>query len=173
MAHSLLNYILHDDEVTPLNIKPQQIVLSSLKNPILRALFKANLDPGGFITEENDICRLDLWRLVDEDKAKPEQYNYAATTIQSWFQDINFEIARDSTTMTADVPYNTMCRRFQERLKELDDISRKLKSKTGIILDNCVFREFDSTKLFEKFLGDAVRDYQIPYAAYPDHMEVC
>lgn len=173
MAHSLLNYILHDDEVTPLNIKPQQIVLSSLKNPILRALFKANLDPGGFITEENDICRLDLWRLVDEDKAKPEQYNYAATTIQSWFQDINFEIARDSTTMTADVPYNTMCRRFQERLKELDDISRKLKSKTGIILDNCVFREFDSTKLFEKFLGDAVRDYQIPYATYPDHMEVC
>jgi hypothetical protein len=62
---------------------------------------------------------------------------------------------------------------LQERLQELDTISRKLKSKTGIILDTCEFRQFNSSTLLEKFLGDSIRQYEIPYSKNDQYMEIC
>lgn len=171
MAHSLLDYILKDNEVSALNIKPQQIVLGSLKNPVLRALFSTNMDPDKFICEEGDTSRIDIYRLSSE--AKPEQLNYAAATIQSWFPDVSFEIARDSSYMTCELPEQVLIRRLKERLDELDAVSRKLKSKTGIMLDNCMFRTFNSSTLLEKFLGDSIRQYEIPYSKNDQYMEIC
>ena len=160
MAHSLLNFILHDGEFEPLNIKPQQIVLGSLRNPVLRALFAANMMPEAFIAEQGDGSRIYLFRLSAE--AKPEQLNYAATTIQAWFPDISFEVARDGSYMECDVPEASMIRRFKDRLTELDVISRKLKSKTGIILEKSDFKGFNSGDLVMEFLGSTFTDYNIP-----------
>lgn len=171
MAHSLLHYILNDDKIEALNIKPQQIVLGSLKNPVLRALFSTNSNPDAFISEEEDGSRIEIYRLSAE--AKPEQLNYAATTIQSWFPDISFEIARDSSYMTCDVPEGVMVRRLKERLTELDETSRRLKSKSGIVLDNCSFRDFNSSALIKEFLGDAIREYNIPFNETESKMEIC
>ena len=160
MAHSLLNFILHDGEFEPLNIKPQQIVLGSLRNPVLRALFAANMMPEAFIAEQGDGSRIYLFRLSAE--AKPEQLNYAATTIQAWFPDISFEVARDGSYMECDVPEASMIRRFKDRLTELDVISRKLKSKTGIIIEKSDFKGFNSCDLVMEFLGNTFTDYNIP-----------
>ena len=171
MAHSLLNYILHDDSVEPLNIKPQQIVLGSLKNPILRALFSSHVQPDAFITEENDGSRIDLFRLSSE--AKPEQLNYAATTIQSWFQDVNFEIARDSSYMVCDLPERVLINRLTSRLNELDMASRRLKNKNGILLDICEFNGFNSRDLLTEFLGNAFTQYSIPLTINDKTMEAC
>lgn len=171
MAHSLLDYILHDDAVEPLNIKPQQIVLGSLKNPILRALFSSHVQPDAFITEENDGSRLDLYRLSSE--AKPEQLNYAATTIQSWFQDVTFEIARDSSYMTCDLPERVLINRLTSRLSELDAASRRLKNKAGILLDVCSFRNFNSKDLLQEFLGPVFTEYHIPLTITQTTMEAC
>ena len=171
MAHSLLDYILHDDAVEPLNIKPQQIVLGSLKNPILRALFSSHVQPDAFITEENDGSRLDLYRLSSE--AKPEQLNYAAATIQSWFQDVTFEIARDSSYMTCDLPERVLINRLTSRLSELDAASRRLKNKAGILLDICSFRNFNSKNLLQEFLGPVFTEYNIPLTITDTTMEAC
>lgn len=171
MAHSLLDYILHDDAVEPLNIKPQQIVLGSLKNPILRALFSSHVQPDAFITEENDGSRLDLYRLSSE--AKPEQLNYAAATIQSWFQDVTFEIARDSSYMTCDLPERVLINRLTSRLSELDAASRRLKNKAGILLDVCSFRNFNSKDLLQEFLGPVFTEYHIPLTITETTIEAC
>lgn len=171
MAHSLLDYILKDDKVEPLNIKPQQIVLGNLKNPVLRALFSANVNFDSFIEEDADGSRISLWRLASD--AKPEQLNYAAATIQSWFSDISFTIARDSSYLVSDVPEQVMIRRLQERLKELDEVSKKLKSKSGIVLDNCSFRGFNSKTLIDEFLGNAITEYRIPFTINGQTMEMC
>lgn len=171
MAHSLLNYILHDDSVEPLNIKPQQIVLGSLKNPILRALFSSHIQPDAFITEENDGSRIDLFRLAGD--AKPEQLNYAATTIQSWFQDVNFDIARDSSYMVCDLPERVLINRLTSRLNELDMASRRLKNKNGILLDVCEFNGFKSRDLLTEFLGTAFAQYNIPLTINDKTMEAC
>lgn len=162
MAHSLLNYIINDNDIKPLNIKPQQIVLGSLKNPVLRALFSTHMSPDNFITEEADGSRIDIYRLSSE--AKPEQLNYACSTIQSWFPDVSFTTARDCSFMVCDIPEQTMIRRLQDRLKELDEVSKKLKSKTGISLDCGTFKGFNSEDLIEKYLGEAFRQYNIPIA---------
>lgn len=162
MAHSLLNYIINDNDIKPLNIKPQQIVLGSLKNPVLRALFSTHMSPDNFITEEADGSRIDIYRLSSE--AKPEQLNYACSTIQSWFPDVSFITARDCSFMVCDIPEQTMIRRLQDRLKELDEVSKKLKSKTGISLDCGTFKGFNSEDLIEKYLGEAFRQYSIPVA---------
>lgn len=171
MAHSLLQYILNDNNNEPLNIKPQQIVLGSLKNPVLRALFSSHMNPDAFITDEADGSRIDIYRLSSE--AKPEQLNYAASTIQSWFPDISFDVARDSSYMTCDVPELVMIRRLKERLTELDDTSRKLKSKSGILLDNCTFRGFNSSELIQTFLGKSIKDYSIPFNDNGTTLEIC
>lgn len=171
MAHSLLDYIMKDNVMEPLNIKNQQIVLGSLKNPVLRALFSTNLNPDAFISEDSDGSRIHIYKLAID--ARPEQLNYAASTIQSWFPDVNFIVARDSSYLTCDLPETVMIKRLQERLQELDDVSKKLKSKTDIVLENCKFREFDSSLLFEKFLGPVVRKYNIPFKETELTMEVC
>ena len=160
MAHSLLNYILNDNNFEPLNIKPQQIVLGSLRNPILRALFSTNVQPEAFIASHGDGCRIYLFRLSAE--AKPEQLNYAAITIQTWFSDVSFEVARDASYMDCDVPEATMIRRLTDRLSELDAISRKLKSKTGIVLQKGKLDTFNSIDLVKEFLGDCFKTYNIP-----------
>lgn len=166
MAHSLLNFIMHDDNFEPLNIKPQQIVLGSLRNPVLRALFSIKMMPEAFIAGQGDGSRIDLYRLSAE--AKPEQLNYAATTIQAWFDDVSFEVARDGSYMECDVPEATMIKRFTERLTELDAISRKLKSKTGIILERAQFKSFNSIELIEEFLGNSMKEYGIPVVGADD-----
>lgn len=171
MAHSLLNFILNDNEIEPLNIKPQQIVLGSLKNPILRALFVPKLNPDTFIASDGDGSRIDIYRLSSE--AKPEQLNYAATTIQSWFPDIVFETSRDSTSMYCSLPEDVTIKRLTERLAELDADSKRLKSKQGINLEKCAFKGFDSTELFKKYLGDAITEYNIPFKETETTMEVC
>lgn len=171
MAHSLLDYILKDDKIEPLNIKPQQIVLGNLKNPILRILFRPDINFDTFVEEDTEGSRLSLWRLASD--AKPEQLNYAATTIQAWFPDISFTVARDSSYMVCDVPEQVMMRRLGDRLKELDEVSKKLKSKSGIILDNCSFRGFNSKALVDEFLGDAINEYHIPFTVNGQTMEVC
>ena len=171
MAHSLLDFILHDDNIKPLNIKPQQIVLGSLKNPVLRALFAAHVNPDMFICEDPEGSRFDLYRLASE--AKPEQLNYAASTVQSWFPDVNFNVARDSTYMTCDLPENVLIKRLMTRLQELDSQSKKLKSKSGILLDNCTFNGFNSIALINKFLGPTIKEYNIPYVDHDNAVEVC
>ena len=170
MAHSLLDFILKDDKFEPLNIKPQQIVLGSLRNPVLRALFSAKMQPDAFIAESGDGSRIDLYRLYAD--AKPEQLNYAASTVQAWFSDISFDVARDASYMECDVPEPVMVKRFAERLAELDAISRKLKSKTGIVLERGELHGFDSTALVEEFLGDVFKQYQVPFAKSDDAMVV-
>lgn len=171
MAHSLLDFILHDDDAVALNIKPQQIVLGSLKNPVLRALFSTHMEPDAFITEDPMGARIDVYRLSSE--AKPEQLNYACATIQSWFPDVSFEIARDSSYMTCDVPEPTIIKRFKERLAELDAVSRKLKSKSNIALECAKFKNFDSTDLLQEFLGEAFEQYNIPMNIHDGIMETC
>ena len=170
MAHSLLNFILNDDSFEPLNIKPQQIVLGSLRNPVLRALFSTKMMPEAFIAEQGDGSRIDLYRLAAE--AKPEQLNYAATTIQAWFADVSFEIARDGTYMECDLPEATMIKRFTERLTELDEISKKLKSKTGIHLEIGELKGFKSDELVNEFLGGAFQDYRIPVTSTASNLIV-
>jgi hypothetical protein len=129
------------------------------------------MNPDAFICEEGDSSRIDIYRLSSE--AKPEQLNYAASTIQSWFPDVSFEVARDSSYMTCELPEQVLIKRLKERLDELDAISRKLKSKTGIMLDNCNFRNFNSAILLEKFLGDSIRQYEIPFNKTEQYIEVC
>lgn len=170
MAHSLLDFILKDNIVEPLNIKPQQIVLGSLKNPILRALFSSHLNPEGFIAEDGLGSRIYLFRLAE---AKPEQLSYAASTIQAWFPDISFDVARDASYMSCDVPEPVMINRLQTRLKELDEISKKLKSKSGILLDICDFRGFNSKTLIDEYLGETIKTYNIPFTITNTSMEVC
>lgn len=171
MAHSLLDYIMKDDIIEPLNIKGQQIVLGSLKNPVLRALFSTNLNPDAFISEDSEGSRIHIYKLASD--ARPEQLNYAASTIQSWFPDVNFTVARDGSYLTCDLPENVLVKRLQERLQELDEVSKKLKSKTDIVLDNCDFRGFNSADLFEKFLGHVIGEYSIPFHKTDSIMEVC
>jgi hypothetical protein len=160
MAHSLLDFILKDDSFEPLNIKPQQIVLGALRNPVLRALFSTKMQPDAFIASVGDGSRIDLYRLYAE--AKPEQLNYAASTVQAWFSDISFDVARDASYMECDVPEPIMIKQFTDRLNELDAVSRKLKSKTGIALECGELRGFKSAELVKEFLGDAFNTYSIP-----------
>lgn len=159
MAHSLLNFILNDDDVKPLNIKPQQVVLGSLKNPVLRQLFSSKFTPDGCVAEDGDGTRFDIYRLAQD--AKPEQWSYATTTIQNWFPEISFEIERDCSSMFCDVPEEAFKSKLLKRLKELDETSRKLKARTGIECECCIFKSFNSEMLMYKFLGQAFKDYNI------------
>lgn len=170
MAHSLLDFILKDDAFEPLNIKPQQIVLGALRNPVLRALFSTKMQPDAFIAGVGDGSRIDLYRLYAD--AKPEQLNYAASTVQAWFSDISFDVARDASYMECDVPEPVMIKRFSERLNELDAISRKLKSKTGIVLECGELHGFKSADLVKEFLGDAFATYSIPVQQSDDVLVV-
>lgn len=171
MAHSLLDYILKDNEVKPIDIRPQQVILGSLKNPVLRALFSTRMTPDNFIAPDGDGSRVDLYRLCSE--AKPEQLNYAASTLQSWFPDIAFTASRDCATLTSAVPEPTMIEKMAERLKELDNTSKALKAKSKIKLEFSEFRRWKSRELVTEFLGEAIADYKIPFTNYERYMEIC
>ena len=75
--------------------------------------------------------------------------------------------------MTCDLPEQVMIRRLRDRLEELDSVSKKLKSKTGIILDNGKFRNFSSKELIDKYLGQAINDYNIPMHVTDNYIEMC
>lgn len=167
MAHSLLDYIMKDDYVYSIPIRPQTIVLGSLRNPVLRSLFSANVMFDGFIRSVGDGSSIDLFRLSSE--AKPEQLNYAASTIQSWLSDIEFEVARDATYMTCNLPEEVLISRLDTRLTQLDESSRQLKARRKVELENCKFNQFESIQLFNKFLGETVESYNIP-TTLSDHI---
>lgn len=171
MAHSLLAYIQADNEATSLDIKPQQIVLGSLRNPILRSLFSSRTVLDAVITAEGDGSRLDLYRLSSE--AKPEQLNYAASVIQTWLSDVDFEVSRDSLQMSCSLPESVLISCLQKRMAELDAISRKLKTKTGILLERGTFKGFNSLDLLTKYLGSSFEKYNIPMRITDTHIEAC
>lgn len=173
MAHSLLDFIIKDNNTYSIPIRPQNIVLGSLKNPILRALFAPRLQFEGFIrSTPSDGSAIDIFRLAPD--AKPEQFNYAASVIQSWLSDVTFTVARDSTTMSCNIPENVLVRRLKERLSELDETSNQLraKNKVSLQLGSILGGRFDAKKLFDEFLGDAVRKYNVPVTVNDFAMEV-
>lgn len=171
MAHSLLNYIQNDTEIKPIDIKAQQIILGSLKNPVLRALFSTKMSPDNFIAPSGDGSRIDLYRLSSD--AKPEQLNYAASTLQAWFPDIAFTVSRDCATLTSDVPEPAMIEKMSERLKELDNTSKTLKAKSNIKLEFAEFRQWKSRELVAEFLGEAITQYRVPFTNHESFMEIC
>lgn len=173
MAHSLLDFILKDNNTYSIPIRPQNVVLGSLKNPILRALFAPRLQFEGFVrSTPSDGSAIDIFRLAPD--AKPEQFNYATSVIQSWLSDITFQVARDCTTMTCKIPEEVLIRKLKERLGELDEKSNQLRAKSHVSLGrgSILSERFDSEKLFDEFLGDVVRQYNVPFRFTEDTMEV-
>lgn len=160
MANSLLDYILKDDNAYSIPVRPQGIVLGSLRNPVLRTLFMPSLQFDGFIRETKSGSAIDLFRLAND--AKPEQLNYAASMLQNWFSDVSFDVARDCTTMTCNLPGPILIARVQQRLSELDELSRVLKARNKVQLECGQFKKFDSADLFKEFLGQACTTFKIP-----------
>ena len=155
MAAALLDYIKKDTKKYELPIREQPIVLSSLKNPILRKMFNVNVDYDAFIREEGDGSALDLWRVL-KDEVRPEQLNYAASIIQLWLPDVDFEVSRDSTVMTCSIPRDDFVNKLRNRLEELDVMSRQLKCKTTVTLERGEFAGFDVDSLLDEFLFNSL-----------------
>ena len=160
MAHSLLDYIEKDERAYSIPIRPQTVVLGSLKNPILRALFRQGLNFQGFCSETDTGTRIDLFRLAPE--AKPEQVNYACATVQSWLDDVTFTTTRDSSTLFTDVPTSVFEKKIAARLAELDNRSNMLKSKGQVCLEVCELNGFNSYELFQQFILPNCIKYNIP-----------
>ena len=159
MAHSLLNYVMHDNNTYSIPIRPQSIVLGSLKNPVLRALFAPQLCYDGFVRETKTGSAIDLFRLAAD--AKPEQFNYAATTLQGWFPDVNFEISRDAMSINCALPETVIVSKMRERLAELDETSRQLRAKNRVQLEIGTLGAFNSQILFNKFIGPVCKTFNI------------
>lgn len=160
MAHSLLDYIEKDERAYSIPIRPQTVVLGSLKNPILRALFRQGLHFQGFCSETDTGTRIDLFRLAPE--AKPEQLNYACATVQSWLDDVTFTTTRDSSTLFTDIPTSVFEKKIAARLAELDNRSNMLKSKGQVCLEVCELNGFNSYELFQQFILPSCIKYNIP-----------
>ena len=160
MAHSLLDYILKDERTYSIPIRPQNVVLGSLKNPILRALFTPNLNYDGFIMEIDGKTRIDLYRLAVD--AKPEQVNYASQTLQNWLGDITFTVSRDNASLTTDIPQEVLVRKLAERLADLDERSNELKSKGIVRLEDAEVCGFKASELFDEFVLPSCVKYNIP-----------
>lgn len=160
MAHSLLDYIEKDDRSYSIPIRPQSVVLGSLKNPILRALFSPKLDFDGFCMKTPTGTRIDLIRLAPD--ARPEQLNYASNTIQGWFEKLKLEASRDNATLTT--TYDKMCTEayMQQKLTELDERSNRLRSKDTVVLEKCELHGFKSEDLFAEFILPECVKYNIP-----------
>lgn len=171
MANSLLHYILKDENKYKISIRPQGIVLGSLKNPVLRALFAPKLNLEGCIRDYGDGCAIDLFRLSSD--AKPEQYNYAANVIQQWLEGLNMSPTRDCMTLVSSAPKELMIKRVKEQLTQLDDTSNRLREKSVVRLQlGRILDDFDVEEMFEEFLGDACREYRIPVAKECGYMKV-
>lgn len=161
MANSLLDYILKDNNTYTINRREQPIVLGAVRNPILRALFATNMDCEKFTEEDGDnISIIYLQRLVD--KAEPQEYNYASSTLQSWMDDCSFDISRDSTIIKVRMPIKELRKRIDSRLKELDNISHSLRSKTSVQFEDCTFNSFNSKELIDEFILSQTTNYDIP-----------
>lgn len=160
MAHSLLDYIEKDNGSYTIPIRPQSVVLGALKNPILRRLFSSNLDFSSFCTSTENGTRVDLLRL-DPD-AKPEQYNYASSTIQSWFDRLRLEATRDNISLTTTYSLTPATEYMASKLKELDMRSNRLRSKDMVVIEKCKMGQFSSGDLFTEFLLPECVKYNIP-----------
>ena len=119
MAHSLLSFILDDSRSYSIPIRPQSVILGSLKNPVLRALFSPRLNFKGFVAETEIGSRIELVRLSPE--AKPEQLNYASQTMQNWFEELSLTASRDNITLHTLKDYDECVSIMQARLEELDE----------------------------------------------------
>ena len=170
MSNSLLDYILHDECSYDIPIRPQNVVLGSLKNPVLRALFSNRVNYEGFIDGDDDSSKIMLWRLSQD--AKPEQYNYASTTIQAWFPELDLKASRDNTVLSSDIPCEIMRRKLERRLTELDTKSTELRAKSSVRLEVGTFAGFNSLDLFNEFLGDICQAYEIPVTVADNIIEV-
>lgn len=170
MCHSLLDHIAKDNHTYSIPIRPQSVVLGSLKNPILRALFAPNLNFDGFITEVGDGSRLDLVRLAVE--AKPEQINYASQTIQSWLDDVQFSASRDNTSLSSTLPSDTLSKRLEERLSQLDARSNELRSRGAVRLEEAEVCGFKASELFEEFILPSCIKYNVPVEQHETFIKV-
>lgn len=170
MCHSLLDHIAKDNHTYSIPIRPQSVVLGSLKNPILRALFAPNLNFDGFITEVGDGSRLDLVRLAVE--AKPEQINYASQTIQSWLDDVQFSASRDNTSLSSTLPSDTLAKRLEERLSQLDARSNELRSRGAVRLEEAEVCGFKASELFEEFILPSCIKYNVPVEQHENFIKV-
>lgn len=160
MAHSLLDYIAKDERTYNIPIRPQSVVLGALKNPILRSLFNPRLNFDGFCMETPQGTRIDLIRL-DPD-ARPEQLNYASSTIQNWFEKLKFEASRDNTSLTTSYGLTASVEYMKSRLLELDERSNRLRSKDHVVLEKCELNGFRSQELFQEFILPECVKYNIP-----------
>lgn len=155
MSHSLLNYILNDNNEYEIEIKNQDFVLGNLKNPILRYLFSSRCNLNSFIMDSEKGCTLCLFRI--DDNAKPEQYNYAAYEMVSWFPDLKLEVSRDALSLTSVVPADVAVRVITAKIKEMDETSRRLKAKDKVFLENATLNEFVAQNLVSQFLGEELK----------------
>lgn len=160
MAHSLLDYILSDEKSYSIPLRPQSVVLGSLKNPILRTLFNPSLDFDNFCTPMEEGSRVDLFRLAPE--ARPEQLNYASQMIQNWFPDLKFEANRDNSSLRCQLPVEATKALFKGQLKILDQKSVQLRSKDLVVFEKCKLGMFDSYEMFQEFLLPECVKYNIP-----------
>lgn len=174
MGDALLEYVMADNNAYHIPIRPQPVVLSSLKNPILRALFAKNVQFDNFIRPdvEKGTSAIDLWRMSGDDgdcngkhhqDIRPEQMNYATRMIEEWIPDIEFTVARDSTSMSCNISDKELISKLKARLDELDKISRHLKSKTSVVLERGEFAGFNTEDMIQDFLGDTIKESKIPY----------
>ena len=170
MSNTLLDYIEKDNTTYDIPIRPQSVVLGSLKNPILRALFSPRVNFDGFIDEVGGKAKLQIWRLSPE--AKPEQLNYAASTIQSWLPELKFSASRDNTVLTCDEDAAWTTAVIKKRLNDLDSRSSDLRAKSKVRLEVGEFCGLNSKDLFEEFLGETCRAYEIPVVHGADFIEV-
>ena len=160
MAHSLLDFMLKDERSYSIPLRQQPVVLGSLKNPVLRALFSDRLDFKGFCLETDGETRMFLHRLAPD--AKPEQFNYASSAIQSWLDDMHFTTNRGDNTLAVKMPLEQVIARFEQRLAELDNRSRDLKSKDVVKLEKCECCGFSSNDLFTEYVLPMCVKYDIP-----------
>lgn len=160
MAHSLLDYIAKDERTYSIPIRPQSVVLGALKNPILRSLFNPKLNFDGFCMETPQGTRIDLIRL-DPD-ARPEQLNYASSTIQNWFEKLKLEASRDNTSLTTRYGIIASVEYMKSHLLDLDERSNRLRSKDCVVLEKCELNGFRSQELFQEFILPECVKYNIP-----------
>lgn len=170
MAHSLLNYIYEDNRSYVIPIRPQSVILGSLKNPILRALFSPRLNFKGFCTETDIGTRIELVRLAPE--AKPEQLNYASQTMQNWFEDLGLTASRDNISLHTLKDFDECTKIMKTRLEELDERSNQLKSKDSVRIEKCEVCGFNSYELFQEFLLPECVKYNIPVAETDNFIKV-
>ncbi len=170
MAHSFLDFVQNDKRDYMIPIRPQNIVLGSLKNPVLRALFSPTVNFDRFVDDATGKASIQLGRLVPD--AKPEQLNYAASTIQSWLPHIQFSMNRTSDVLSTDMTADELTAELKLRLGELDAKSNSLRNRDCVHLEIGDFAGFNSKALFDEFIGPYCEAYKIPVKIENNIMEV-